>query len=506
MEGSFDNHLFIPLVMLLVGATLAAMLRHRRPVARGITALSLGGHTAYSFWLVVRVVLDGRQVTQAGNWQAPYGISLVVDGLSALLLACSSLLVLTLLVFSFVVLDREHEHYFFYPLLLVLLGGVSGIFMTGDLFNLYVWSEVVLMASVGLLTLGGTREQVEGGLKYAVLSAVGSMLVLVGCALLYGVAGTFNMAHISKQLALLESPGFVTVLASLFLVAYAIKSAMFPVFSWLPASYHTPPVVVAALFSGLLTHVGIYTIYRLFTLIFPRQLEILSPLLLLLAALTMVVGGVGAMVQTNIRRMLSFASLTQSGYMLLGPVLVAVAGFEAMAAGIFFIIHAMVAGMALFLLGGLAEHISGTGDMRHMGGVANHSPLLALLWFVAAVALVGVPPLSGFIGKLALLRVALSSSAYVEAGVVVVGFFCNLLPMLRAWNQIFWKPRPSRRRASTLPARATLAMVGPGAVLVGLGVLLALAASFVIDYSLLAAIQALDAAGYVRDVLPELEL
>lgn len=494
-----DSHLYIPLLLPLVGALVAVIFARSLRLMRRVITATVVGHLLYSTWLLGSFATNpemARPVAFAGGWVAPFGITLVADPLSAIMLFLAGLLMLLTIMFGFATVDLGHERFYFYPMLLLLLFGVSGAFIAGDLFNLYVWFEVLLLASFGLLTLGCSRGQAEGGLKYVVINLIGSTLFLIGCGLLYGVAGTLNMAHIAERFATLPAtePTFITVLACLFIVAYGIKAAIFPLFFWLPTSYHTPPIAVTAIFGGLLTKVGVYSLYRVLGLIYNGELPLLSPLLLLLAALTMVIGVLGAVAQMNVRRILSFHIVSQIGYMIMGLGLASAFG---LAAGILFMVHNIIVKTALFLVGGAAEHIAGTGDLKKMGGLAKREPLLAALWMLAILSLAGIPPLSGFFGKLALLQAAITQEQYligaVAAGVSILTFFS----MLKIWNEVFWKKLPE---GAPEPRRATPWLILPGAVLVILSVLIGFGAGPAMDLSMLAAEQTLDIAGYVTDV------
>ncbi len=489
-----DNHLFLPILMPLIGAALAVVAGQRRMLARTIVLLATLANLGYGTWLLWLVDAEGRQATQSGDWAAPFGITLVADGLSALMLIVAALLMLTTLIYSFATLDGDQERFFYYPLLLALLAGVSGAFITGDLFNLYVWFEVMLVASFGLLTLGGSRGQLEGGLKYVVLNLIGSTSFLIGAGLIYGVAGTLNMAHLGERLTTIQEPSLVTAIAGLFLFAFGAKAAIFPLFFWLPTSYHTPPVAVTAIFSGLMTKVGVYSLYRVFGLIFPNELARFAPLILTLAGLTMVIGVIGAVAQTDIRRILSFHIVSQIGYAIMGLGLASVAG---LAAGILFIAHVMIVKTALFFIGGAAERIYGTAELKKMGGLAKREPLLATFWLIGILSLAGIPPLSGFFGKLALLQAGVAQQAWLITGVAAGVSILTLFSMLKIWNEVFWKK--AYTDVSQLP-RVPAGLMIPGAVLALASVALGLGAAPLADYSALAAGQAFDVSGYVVDV------
>ncbi len=488
------NHLFFPLLVPLVSAVLATLVSQRRVIARSIALAAVLFNLGYSIWLLLAVGATGRMVTQADDFAAPFGISLVADGLSAIMLALTSVMMLVTMLYSFSTVSPYRERYYYYPLLLLLLFGCGGAFLTGDLFNLYVWFEVLLVASFGLITLGGERGQLEGGLKYVVLNLLGSTSFLVGAGLLYGVAGTLNMAHLSERLGTLEHSGIVTAVAGFFLFAYSSKAGLAPLFFWLPASYHTPSIAVTALFGGLLSKVGIYALYRVFGTVFQRELAWLAPLILLVAGVTMVVGVIGAMAQVNVRRILAFHIVSQMGYMAMG---LGLAGTVGLAAGILFMAHNIVVKTALFLIGGTAEHLSGTGELKQMGGMARREPILAGLWLLASFSLAGLPPLSGFFGKLGLIQVGLEQGQWLMVGVAAAVSLFTLFSMLKIWNEVFWKKAYVDQ---TGMPRASALLLAPSALLVALSIAIGFGASPVLNYSRYSAEQVFNTQRLVQDV------
>lgn len=478
----------------LFGAVLAVIFGQLRGVARAVVLLATGFNLVYGGWLVWLITQEGRQVTQASNWVAPFGITLVADGLSAIMLCVSALLMLVTLLYSFATLDERYERFFYYPLMALLLCGCTGAFLTGDLFNLYVWFEVLLVSSFGLITLGGTRGQLEGGLKYVVLNLIGSTCFLIGAGLVYGVAGTLNMAHLAERMASVQNPGLMTAIAGFFLFAFGSKAAIFPVFFWLPSSYHTPPVAVTAIFSGLMTKVGVYALYRVFGTVLHSELARFAPFLLALAGITMVVGVFGAVAQTNVRRILSFHIISQIGYAIMGLGLASVAGLTA---GILFTAHVMIVKTALFFIGGAAEQIYGTAELKKMGGLAKREPLLAAFWFMGILSLAGMPPFSGFFGKLGLLQAGVAQAEWLITGVAAGVGILTLFSMLKIWNEVFWKK--SYEDIGKLP-RVSFAALVPGAILVLASIALGLGVAPVLNYSAMAAQQALDVQSLVIDV------
>lgn len=488
------HHLVLPLIVPLLAAAATVLVGPRLQWARGVAALAALFNLGYGGWLLWAVAASGRQVTQVGGWAAPFGISLVADGLSAIMLALTALLTTLTVAYSIGSVGAARERFGYYPLLLLLLFGCSGAFLTGDLFNLYVWFEVLLVASFGLMTLGGERRQLEGGLKYVALNLIGSTAFLVGAGLVYGVTGTLNMAHLAERLPQLQSPALRAAIAGFFLFAFGSKAGLVPVFFWLPTSYATPAVAVSALFSGLLTKVGVYALYRVFGSVFQAELQRFGGLILVIAAATMAVGVVGAMAQGEVRRVLSFHIISQVGYMIMGLGLVGVAGLTA---GVLYLVHHIVVKTALFMIGGAAEQLAGTGELRRMGGLAKREPALAALWLLASFSLAGMPPLSGFFGKLGLIQVGVAQQQWAIVGVAAGVSLLTLFSMLKIWNEAFWKEADAAPQAAQ---GASASLVAPGAVLVALSVVIGLGAAPVLEYSQLAAGQVLDSAGLVRDL------
>jgi multicomponent Na+:H+ antiporter subunit D len=450
--------------------------------------------------LVRQVWRDGIQVLNVGGWPAPFGITLVADMLSASMVAITGVLAVAVVPYAFATIDPARERYGFHPLIQVLLTGVCGAFLTGDLFNLYVWFEVMLMASFVLMALNGGRLQVEAATKYVVLNLVASAMFLAAVGLLYGLAGTVNMAHLSERLFVAGRPGLQLGVAALLFTAFGIKAAVFPLFFWLPASYHVAPAAIAALFAGLLTKVGVYALIRVFTLVFSAYVTTWSGIFLVVAGFTMVTGVLGAIAQNDIRRVLAFHIISQIGYMVLG---LAVATPLALAGGVFYIIHHIIVKTNLFLVAGVVHHLGGTARLKSLGGLYLSAPLLAFLFLVPAMSLAGMPPLSGFVAKFAVIRAAMEAEHWVVSGVALIVGILTLLSMTKIWNEAFWKPRPSEGAAAdaALPARPPALMILPIAFLAGVTIAISIGAGTVFEVATRASEQLLNPRAYVRAVL-----
>jgi multicomponent Na+:H+ antiporter subunit D len=435
---------------------------------------------------------------EVGSWPAPFGITLVADGFGALMALLAAVVGLAVVVYSLDDIDAPRTAFGYHPLVHALLAGVCGAFLTGDLFNLYVWFEVLLIASFVLLTLGGRREQLQGGLHYVALNLVSSALFLTGAGILYGIAGTLNLADLSVALAGGSDGGVVTVAALLFLAAFGIKAAVFPVFFWLPASYHTPPAAVSALFAGLLTKVGVYALLRVFTLLFRHDVPFTHGVIVAVATATMVSGVLGAASQSNVRRILAFHIVSQIGYMLLGLGLfvpLAIAG------SVFYIAHHIIVKTNLFLLGGVIARFAGTEELARLGGLWARRPLLSLLFLVPALSLAGIPPLSGFHAKLFLVRAGFEEGRWAIIAVALAVSLLTLYSMTKIWNEAFAKAQP--RGIPTLPVsrRALALRLVPVGALAALTLAIGAVPGLLFTLSARAAEQMLDRSLYVAAVL-----
>jgi multicomponent Na+:H+ antiporter subunit D len=436
-----NSWLILPIIIPLLTAVICLFGYSNCTYQRWISFTGSLALFATSIWLITIVWRDGIQVVQIGSWPMPFGITLVADMFSAIMVVLAGLVGMAVQVYSLASIDSQREAFGYYPLYHILLLGVCGAFLTGDLFNLYVWFEVMLMASFVLMALGGERNQMEGAIKYVTINLLSSAIFLAAIGILYGVVGTLNMADLSDKLSRLEqAPGVLNVLAVLFMVAFGIKAAVFPLFFWLPDSYHTPPAAVSAVFAGLLTKVGVYALIRVFTLIFIQDAEFFHQLLLWIAGLTMVTGVLGAVAQNEVRRILSFHIISQIGYMVMGLALFTPL---ALTAAVFYIAHHVIVKTNLFLIGGLLERMGRTPQLKYLGGVYRARPLLGVLFLIPALSLAGLPPLSGFFAKLGLLQAGLEGNQFVIVAVALFVSLLTLFSMTKIWNEAFWKPAPA---------------------------------------------------------------
>ncbi|MFC4223764.1 Na+/H+ antiporter subunit D [Lysinibacter cavernae] len=434
----------IPLVVILplLGAASTLVLSRYRRAQVGVSVGTLIAATVVSVALLIAVDSQGTLAVQVGGWAAPWGITLVVDRLSAIMLLISALMLLGVLIYSVgqgvADGDQETPVSIFHPSYLVLAAGLFNVFIAGDLFNLYVGFEMLLAASYVLLTLGSTGVRIRAGTTYIIVSLVSSVFFLTAIALIYGATGTVNMAQLSVRLG--ELPADIQLILHVaLLVGFAVKAAVYPVSFWLPDSYPTAPAPVTAVFAGLLTKVGVYAIIRTETLLFPGGQ--LSEVLMWVALLTLLIGIFGAIAQADIKRLLSFTLVSHIGYMIFGIALATTAGLTATT---YYIVHHITVQTTLFLVTGLIERIGGSTSINRLAGLMKAAPLISILFFIPALNLGGIPPFSGFIGKVALFLAGSEEGGWLVWTVIGAGAATSLLTLyalMRVWNMAFWRAK-----------------------------------------------------------------
>ncbi|GAA1817817.1 Na+/H+ antiporter subunit D [Nesterenkonia flava] len=494
----------VPLAVLIpfFGAAFAFAFYRNQSIQRSITVGALIVTVTLEIFMLSEVWHGGAHAVHLAGWPAPFGISMVIDRFSALMLVISSIITLAVLLYAVGQGAAEEKNdsgpvSIFYPTYLILVAGVSNAFLAGDLFNMYVGFEIFLTASYVLLTLGGGEARIRAGVTYVVVSILSSMLFLITIGLIYAATGTVNLADLALKLGDLDHSTQL-MLHVMLLVAFGIKAAVFPLAFWLPDSYPTAPAPVTAVFAGLLTKVGIYAMIRTETLLFPG--ERINTALMIVAALTMLVGILGALAQADIKRMLSFTLISHIGYLVFGLALSSIIG---MAATIYYVAHHITIQTTLFLVTGLIERRAGSSNVDRLGGLAKISPVLAILFFIPAMNLAGIPPFSGFIGKLGMMQGGIAENTWITWTLVAASVLTSLLTLLaiaRIWARGFWRKAEDAEEPVRLLTPKTLAharaankrllpmaMVAPTAGLVALSLAFTVFAGPLMDFSRAAA-------------------
>lgn len=431
-----NPYIVLPVLFQLFTAILLMFFWFRVNAQRLITIICSLTSVGIAIWLFTEVYSNGILTMQAGEWKAPFGITFVADMFSSTMVLLTSISGMAVAVFATGSIRNARLKFGFFPILNFLLMGLNGAFLTGDIFNLYVWFEIIIIASFVLITIGGEKAQIEGAMKYVTMNLLASAIFLTAIAILYGMAGTLNMADLSGQVAQIENRGLVNVVAILFLVGFGIKSAVFPLYFWLPASYHTPPPAISAIFGGLLTKVGVYALLRIFTLIFIPD-EFLSNLLIIMAALTILSGGLGAILQVNMRKIFSYLIVCHIGFMIAG---LGIYTELALLGAIFYLVHDIVVKTNLFLISGLIFKLQGTLNIEKLGGMYKKYPKYALLIAISLFSLVGIPPLSGFWAKISFIQGGYQEGQYTLVAFILLGSFLTLWVIAKLWSEVFWKP------------------------------------------------------------------
>jgi len=490
------NVVVLPLLLPLLTALVLLFWRRPSRSRRVLTAVSALAQLTVALSLVGRMSDGGWLVLPVGNWAPPHGIVLTLDLLGAMMLGLSTFTALACLIYGFLELPHGIEHPLRLPLQQFLLVGINLAFLTGDLFNLFVAFEVMLIASYALLTLEADNWDIKQAFPYIAVNLVGSVLFLCGAGLAYGLLGTLNYAHLAERAAGLAGDYRLTALALLLTVVFALKAGVFPLYHWLPNSYPTLPTPLAALYAGMLTKVGIYVLLRMNATVFPHGLELVHQVLAWLAGFTMVLGVLGAVSRNFIRGILSFHILSQVGFMVL-----AIGFFTplSIAAAIFYITHHIVVKASLFLAGGVVAVLNGTDDLDRTGNLWKATPWVGVVFLAQALSLAGLPPLSGFWGKYLLLVSGLELREYALVAASLVASILTLFSMLKIWLAAFW--RQDERTVVQLADRRWPRLTWVVGAMTIVSLTIGLGAEGVIRLAKTAAATALDQTAYIEAVL-----
>lgn len=426
----------------LATGVLCAFARRSQHLCRVIGLTALLANLAIVLTLLGSLGPDQTMlVSMMGKWAPPFGIAIVFDGLSGSLIAIALTVAIAAYIHSWNLLPTNIERGWFHPLFHMLILGVNFSFITGDLFNLFVAFEIMLMASYALMCLGGTRQQMSQAFKYVMLNLVGSTIFVLTAGMIYGITGTLNYADLARFVSENEGtlPTGFQALAVALLFVFCLKAAVFPLWFWLPDTYHTLPSSIGAVFAALLSKVGVYAILRMYPMAFASpevaDLSIVRNILAVLAGVTMVLAILGAVGATNLRRIVAMILISHVGYLIFGVTLM---NAESFAATLHYMTQEMIIIAGLMLCIGVIEHRAGSVDLRELGGLARRYPLLSTMFFLLAMGLVGIPPLSGFYGKAVLLREGASSGSWWLVGATTFAAVLTLVAVARVWITAFW--------------------------------------------------------------------
>ncbi|MBY0098249.1 Na+/H+ antiporter subunit D [Mesobacillus maritimus] len=489
-----NNALILLIIIPLITGMVLIIFRKKIVFHRVASAAALLVTSIISLILIYQVKTKGIQSLQLGGWEAPFGISFVVDMFSALLLLTTSLVAFACLGYAFRSIGTEREANYFYPLYLFLITGVYGSFLTGDLFNLFVCFEVMLISSYVLLSLGGTKIQLRESIKYILINVLSSSLFLVGIAYLYAVVGTLNMAHLSARIAEVGQDGVTTTVSLLFIIVFGLKAALF-LFYWLPGSYSAPPTAIGAIFAALLTKVGIYALFRTFTLIFYHEPQITHLLLGIMGVATMVLGAFGAIAFSDIKRILTYNVIISVGLIIAGLASYSLIGITG---SINYLVHDMIIKALLFLIGGTIISLTGTDKLGEVTGLIRTHPYLGWMFFIAALSVSGIPPLSGFLGKVFITKGTFEAGYYWLGGVGLMTSLMVLYSVMKIFMNAFWG---ETNLSQEMEKGTTKGVMFPIVLLTMLTVLLGVGAEAMQPYVKIAADDLMNPLHYIHAVL-----
>jgi multicomponent Na+:H+ antiporter subunit D len=468
-----SNLAILPIIIPMLSGIIVAFTNKQVTLTRMLTKILSIISLGVTSYVTYVVFTDGTIILETGDWAAPYGIIMVADELSILLILTTNIIAATAAFYAPHSLSVKQETHYFYTFYFLLITGVSGAFLTGDLFNLFVFFEVLLMASYALIVLGGEKVQLRESIKYVLINLFSSMLFVTAVALLYGVVGTVNMAQIAERVAEVDQKGILTTIGVLLFFVFGTKAALFPLYYWLPRPYIVPNPVVSALFGALLTKVGIYSILRVFTLIFVHRMDITHEAFIWIAGLSMIFGVVGALSTNNIKLIIAYNIIPAIGFIIMG---IGIYNQDALSGSIYYLVHDMIIKSALFLLVGVISYVAGTSDLRKMKGLIHDYPVLGWLLFISAFVLAGIPPFSGFIGKLLLLKGALSSEAIAITIIALLSSLLILYSVMKIFIRGFWGEKDDSLQRTKKPSMGAII---PIICLLAVSVFLGIGAEFV---------------------------
>lgn len=435
-----DTHLvFLPVVIPLAGAAVALLLRKRRRMQASWALGTMLTSSAASMWLLWTVWQGGEPlVFQSGNWAAPFGISLVGDLLSTVMVVMSQLVISMGVLYALGSKDSVVQYPTFYPLFLTLATGLTGSFLTGDLFNLFVFAELLVISGTVLTAVSDDKFGTEAAYKYFYISLLAATFLLFAVGSLYVSYGTLNMADLAERIALDGERPLLPYAIGFLMAAFMIKSAVVPFHFWQPDFHTAAPTAVSAMLSSVVVKLGIYGFLRMTTLLFVAQADTIKATLLLFGVIGVLFGGLSAIGTHNVKRMLAYSTLAQIGFILVGigwgtPLSLA-------AALVFAFNHSLIKAAMLMLAGAIASRASvKSASFSVVGGLGKKLPFMGLLFFLGSMGLAGIPPANGFISKMILFRSGIEAASYLALALIGFGSVFTLIYTMRAFRKIWWE-------------------------------------------------------------------
>ena len=425
-----SNLLIMPMLLPFLCALILVFIKNKNQTSKILSITTMIVSTLISLALLIYVVNHKPITLDFGGWKAPFGIQFLGDSLSLLMVTVSSFVVTLIMAYGFGRGEKRVNLFHLPTFILLLTVGVIGSFLTSDLFNLYVMFEIMLLASFVLVTLGQSVEQLRAAIIYVVLNIIGSWLFLLGIGMLYKTVGTLNFSHIASRLNHMESNQTITIISLVFLVAFSSKAALV-IFMWLPKAYAVLNTELAALFAALMTKVGAYALIRFFTLLFDHHPGITHPLLVFMSCITMLIGAFGVIAYKDIKKIAAYQVILSIGFIILGLGSHTHAGVNG---AIFYLSNDIIVKTLLVFIIGSLVYISGFRNYQYLSGLAKREPFFGVAFIVMVFAIGGVPPFSGFPGKVLIFQGAIQNGNYIGLALMIL---TSLLAMYSLFRVMF---------------------------------------------------------------------
>ena len=459
--------IIIPLSASFVNSLLGKRIKGFSDIISSIATLSLAVVSVYSVFLIKD---SGMIVYRVGGWAPPVGISMVMDGLTSFMLVTVNVVAFLISIYSINYMEKYTEKWNFYCLFLLMIAGMNGVIISGDMFNLYVFLEIAAISSYALVAFGTEHEELEAAFKYAVMGTLASSFILLGIVFLYSFTSTLNMADMSMEIARKGTSCIVLLAGVLFLVGFGLKSALVPFHAWLPDAHPSAPAPISAMLSGvLIKSLGIYAILRIFFNVLGASPKILS-VMMVMGVLSMMVGVILAVGQWDLKRLLAYHSISQVGYVILGIGLGTPLGILG---GLFHLFNHSVFKSLLFLNSGAVEYAAGTRDLEKMGGLREKMGVTANTSLIASMSISGIPPFNGFWSKMIIIAACVQAGHFAFASWAVIGSILTLASFMKVQRYAFLgELKSTLNKIKEVPFFMKLSMIVLAVICVASGLLL----------------------------------
>lgn len=448
-----SNLIILPMFLPFVCALILVFTKNKNRISKILSITTMIVNTMISIALLIYVVNHKPITLDFGGWKAPFGIQFLGDSLSLLMVSVSSFVVTLIMAYGFGRGEKRVNRFHLPTFILLLTVGVIGSFLTSDLFNLYVMFEIMLLASFVLVTLGQSVEQLRAAIVYVVLNILGSWLLLLGIGMLYKTVGTLNFSHLAMRLNHMENNQTITMISLVFLVAFSSKSALV-IFMWLPKAYAVLNTELAALFAALMTKVGAYALIRFFTLLFDHHPSVTHTLLMFMACITMIIGAFGVIAYKDIKKIAAYQVILSIGFIILGLGSHTISGVNG---AIFYLVNDIIVKTLLFFVIGSLVYMSGHRNYQYLSGLAKREPFFGVAFVVVIFAIGGVPPFSGFPGKVLIFQEAITNGNYIGLALMIVTSLIAMYSLFRVMfimyfgdadgEQVQFRPLPIYRKS-----------------------------------------------------------